>query len=163
MRSLERRVLVPLAVLIVPLSRAAAQGWIEPIRPVPRGAVEKVRSAIQVALTGRVARVTVEEWFIRGIYRARMIGYSTIVVVEQALDSSAAIAVINGRPSSVMVAAVVVSGAARPDTAAPADSHPQAGVAPTDRGDAGLFLDVRGPVSADSLAALRRRLQPLRP
>lgn len=48
------------AALAVPLG---AQGWIEPIRPLPRGAVEKVRSAVQVAVAGRVARVTVEEWF----------------------------------------------------------------------------------------------------
>ncbi len=43
-----------------------AQGWIEPLRPLPafpRGAITKVRSAVQVALAGRVARVTVEEWF----------------------------------------------------------------------------------------------------
>src|SRR5438552_2184558 len=49
------------------LSRVAlsvvAQGWIEPLRPLPRGAIEKIRSAVQVAVTGRVARVTVEEWF----------------------------------------------------------------------------------------------------
>ena len=47
----------------------AAQGWIEPItpiRPVPIGRVEKVRTAVQVAVTGRVARVTVEEWFRNG-------------------------------------------------------------------------------------------------
>src|SRR5438034_10800197 len=47
----------------MPLSRAATQGWIEPVRPLPRGAIEKVRSAVQVAVTGRVARVSVEEWF----------------------------------------------------------------------------------------------------
>src|SRR5207247_8579351 len=42
------------------------QGWIEPItpiRPVPVGGIGKVRTAVQVAVTGRVARVTVEEWF----------------------------------------------------------------------------------------------------
>jgi Ca-activated chloride channel family protein len=44
-------------------SRASAQGWIEPIHPLPRRSIEKVRSAVQVAVTGRVARVTVEEWF----------------------------------------------------------------------------------------------------
>ncbi len=42
---------------------AFAQGWIEPVRPLPRGAIEKIRSAVQVAVTGRIARVTVEEWF----------------------------------------------------------------------------------------------------
>src|SRR5216117_2009452 len=66
MRSFERHLAVPLALLIMPLSRAATQGWIEPIPPLPRGAIEKVRSAVQVAVTGRVARVTVEEWFRNG-------------------------------------------------------------------------------------------------
>ncbi|MGH7569871.1 MAG: VIT domain-containing protein [Gemmatimonadales bacterium] len=44
-----------------------AQGWIEPDRPVvlvpPRGGVERIRSSVQVSVLGRVARVTVEEWF----------------------------------------------------------------------------------------------------
>jgi len=54
-----------LALLLLPLVAAAGQGWIEPVRPVPmpRGAVTKIRSAVQVAVTGRVARVSVEEWF----------------------------------------------------------------------------------------------------
>jgi len=54
-----------LALLLVPLVGAAGQGWIEPVRPLPmpRGAVTKIRSAVQVAVTGRVARVSVEEWF----------------------------------------------------------------------------------------------------
>src|SRR3989442_204744 len=45
--------------VVLPLAPAAAQGWIEH----PRGAIEKARSAVQVNVTGRVARVTVEEWF----------------------------------------------------------------------------------------------------
>src|SRR5690348_13181925 len=51
--------------LVLPLVGAAGQGWIEPVRPLPmpRGAVTKIRSAVQVAVTGRFARVTVEEWF----------------------------------------------------------------------------------------------------
>ncbi len=54
--------------VVLPLAPAAAQGWIEPIRPfpvptAPRRGIEKVRSAVQVAVVGRVARVTVEEWF----------------------------------------------------------------------------------------------------
>jgi len=51
--------------LVLPLVGAAGQGWIEPVRPLPmpRGAVTKIRSAVQVAVTGRVARVSVEEWF----------------------------------------------------------------------------------------------------
>src|SRR5574341_677759 len=39
------------------------QGWIEPVRPIPGGGIEKVRSAVQVTVTGRVAQVSVEEWF----------------------------------------------------------------------------------------------------
>src|SRR5216684_1556806 len=60
------RLLCALAFAAIP---GAAQGWIEPIQPIrplplfPRGAIEKVRSAAQVAVTGRVAHVTVEEWF----------------------------------------------------------------------------------------------------
>jgi len=42
---------------------ASAQGWIEPIRPFPRGSIERIRSAVQVAVAARIARVTVEEWF----------------------------------------------------------------------------------------------------
>ncbi len=54
-----------LAVLgtIVTAAGLAAQGLIEPIRPIPGGRIEKLRSAAQVTVTGRVARVTVEEWF----------------------------------------------------------------------------------------------------
>ena len=54
------------ALVLSPARWGLAQGWIEPMRPLPpitRGAVEKVRSAVQVAVMGRSARVTVEEWF----------------------------------------------------------------------------------------------------
>ena len=62
MLSLKR--LFALCSTLLPIGPAAlAQGWIEPVRPLPRGAIEKVRSAVQVAVTGRVARVSVEEWF----------------------------------------------------------------------------------------------------
>src|ERR671922_148274 len=60
------RLLGLVCLLTAPLAPAAAQGWIEPIRPLPtfvRGAIVKVRSAVQVSVTGRAARVTVEEWF----------------------------------------------------------------------------------------------------
>src|SRR5437899_3847281 len=55
-------------VLALPIGGAlAAQGWIEPIRPVPGGGlIERVRSEVQIGVTGRVARVTVEEWFRNG-------------------------------------------------------------------------------------------------
>jgi len=46
-------------------SPLAAQGWIDPVRPIPQSnpRVERLRSAVQVSISGRVARVTVEEWF----------------------------------------------------------------------------------------------------
>lgn len=63
-----RRLLGISSAALLAVAPAAAQGWIEPVRPVlppavSRGAIEKVRSAVQVAVSGRVARVTVEEWF----------------------------------------------------------------------------------------------------
>ncbi|HEX9486420.1 MAG TPA: VIT domain-containing protein [Gemmatimonadales bacterium] len=56
-----RRLFGVVCAVVLPIAPApsAAQGWIEH----PRGAIEKVRSAVQVNVTGRVARVTVEEWF----------------------------------------------------------------------------------------------------
>ena len=54
-----RRLLGVVSALVLPIAPAPAQGWIEH----PRGAIEKVRSAVQISVTGRVARVTVEEWF----------------------------------------------------------------------------------------------------
>jgi len=124
---------------------------------------------------------------VRAIHQARRMGYSALVVVEQALDSSTTITVINGRPSTVQLDAAVVTSAARPDSASaakralavrgraapPTDSIPPAARkanaawyargALADRPSADLFLEVRGPLPADSLAALKRRLQPLRP
>ncbi len=41
----------------------AAQGWIEPMTAVPMSAVSKVRTAVSVRVTGRIALVEVEEWF----------------------------------------------------------------------------------------------------
>jgi Ca-activated chloride channel family protein len=57
-----RRIAVLLAALVVPC-RLSGQGWIEPVRPVPGWGVEKLRSAVSVAVKDRVAEVTVEEWF----------------------------------------------------------------------------------------------------
>ncbi|HEV8265903.1 MAG TPA: VIT domain-containing protein [Gemmatimonadales bacterium] len=60
------RVLGLAAALATTVSAAAlAQGWIEPPpnRPIPTGRIERIRSAVQVTVAGRVARVTVEEWF----------------------------------------------------------------------------------------------------
>jgi len=123
---------------------------------------------------------------VRGIHQARRIGYSTVVVVEQALDSSTTIDVISGRPSSLRLEAVAVARAAESDTASPAErallgraATPKDSVAPASRKanaaparapgaiaappPADLVGEVRGPLSADSLAALQRRLKPLRP
>lgn len=54
--------------LLIPLllTRApalAGQGWIEPVRPGPGWGIQKLRSAVSVTLNGRIANVTVEEWF----------------------------------------------------------------------------------------------------
>jgi len=124
---------------------------------------------------------------IEAIYRGRHIGYSGVVIVEQALDSSTMIEVINARAAPVALEAVVVTGAqagaATPDSltvseraqagrsrradslaALPRDAALGRAPQPTaNRTGADLFRDVRGPLSADSLAALRRLLQPLRP
>ena len=55
------------AVFLCTISSALlAQGWIDPERPVPQlpnEPIERLRSAVQVSISGRVARVTVEEWF----------------------------------------------------------------------------------------------------
>src|SRR5204862_533564 len=51
---------------------------------------------------------------IRTMYRAREIGYSAVVIVEQALDSSTVIEVVNGRRSPAALDAVAVTGAAAP-------------------------------------------------
>src|SRR5689334_16484600 len=60
------RVLGAIALVCAVASPLKSQGWIDPVRPVPRDLntrVERLRSAVQVSITGRVARVTVEEWF----------------------------------------------------------------------------------------------------
>src|SRR5467141_1813758 len=62
------RVLAAAVFLCTISSALLAQGWIDPLRPppgpqVPNGLIERLRSAVQVSISGRVARVTVEEWF----------------------------------------------------------------------------------------------------
>jgi hypothetical protein len=108
---------------------------------------------------------------IEALYRGRAIGYADVVIVEQALDSTTIIEVINARAAPQLLEDVVVAGraAARSEPAPAADSLPAlarrpAPIAAKAAGVArpNLFRDVRGPLSADSLAALRRRLQPLR-
>ena len=63
MQMLNRAMALTIAVAATISSTASAQGWIDPIRPVPQGRIERIRSAVQVSVSGRVARVTVEEWF----------------------------------------------------------------------------------------------------
>jgi len=108
---------------------------------------------------------------IEALYWGRAIGYSGVVIVEQALDSTTMIEVINARTAPQLLDQVVVAGApaARPERASAADSLGALARRPAPRvaKAAGqvrpdLFRDVRGPLSPDSLAALRRRLQPLR-
>jgi Ca-activated chloride channel homolog len=49
--------------LIACAATLPGQGWIEPVHPAPGWGVQKLRSAVSVTVTGRVANVTVEEWF----------------------------------------------------------------------------------------------------
>jgi Putative zinc-finger len=99
---------------------------------------------------------------IEALYRGRAIGYADAVIVEQALDATTMIEVINARAAPQLLDQVVVAGApaGRPEPVRAADALRAAKAAGQVRPD--LFRDVRGPLSADSLAALRRRLQPLR-
>jgi hypothetical protein len=119
---------------------------------------------------------------VRGIYRAQLIGYGAAVVVEQALDASRVVTVMTGRPAAAQYSTVVGTGVAGADSVsagtraarrapaardslAPASRARQA-LAPRSTPaaeTAGLQVDVRGPLSPDSLAALRRRVQPLPP
>jgi len=108
---------------------------------------------------------------IEALYWGRAIGYSGVVIVEQALDSTTLIEVINARTAPQLLDQVVVAGApaARSERARAADSlaalaRRSAPFAAKAVGQVrpDLFRDVRGPLSPDSLAALRGRLQPLR-
>jgi Ca-activated chloride channel family protein len=61
--SLRLRLAVWCAAAVALPADLPGQGWIEPVRPVPGWGVEKLRSAVSVAVKDRVAEVTVEEWF----------------------------------------------------------------------------------------------------
>jgi len=128
---------------------------------------------------------------IRTIYAAREIGYSAVVIVEQALDANTVIEVVNRRRSPVALEAVTVTGAAAPvaraDSAAVAHRTPldrarsadSVAVAPAAKAAARLGryetqdrwqrslgdLDVRvsGPLPSDSLQKLLRAVQPVKP
>lgn len=62
-----RILLGTVALLATLVSGLQSQGWVDPVRPVPptniTGRIERLRSTVQVSVSGRVARVTVEEWF----------------------------------------------------------------------------------------------------
>jgi Ca-activated chloride channel homolog len=64
MRLTTRWTAVALATLAVNAGPLPAQGWVESIRPTGMGSVVKLRSAVSAVLHGRVASVTVEEWFV---------------------------------------------------------------------------------------------------
>ena len=104
---------------------------------------------------------------IRGLYRGRMMGYSQLVIVEQALDSSTVIDVVNGPVPPMGLDAVAVSGAngappPRPDMPSPgAQAAPGRAARQRAAEPPAFYVDVFGPVSADSLAVLKRRLRPL--
>jgi hypothetical protein len=117
---------------------------------------------------------------VRAIHQGRMPGYSAVVVVEQVIASGTPLTVITARPAASRLGNVGVTGASPAAKARPsqrveiareraADSLgvralQSAPDAPrSDTRTAGLWRDVRGPLAADSLAALRRRLEPLRP
>lgn len=117
---------------------------------------------------------------VRAIHQGRISGYSAVVVVEQVLDSGTTLAVITARPTVSALGGVGVAGAPRRAAASPSEpmgfareraqdsrespERPSARAASrSDTRGAGLWRDVRGPLAADSLAALRRRLEPLRP
>src|SRR6266576_1515688 len=128
---------------------------------------------------------------IRTMYRAREIGYSAVVIVEQALDSSTVIEVVNGRRSPLPLDAVVVTGAAAPG--ARADSVSAAERAPLSRARIAdslaaapaakaaarvgryetrnrvvrrlddLEIQISGPLPSDSLGKLLQLVQPVKP
>ena len=128
---------------------------------------------------------------IRTIYRARETGYPAVVIVEQALDSSTVIEVVNRRRSSAALDAVAVTGAAAPATRADSPSVPER--APLERARipdslaatpaakvaarleregtrnrerrllGNLEVRVSGPLPSDSLQKLLRVVQPMKP
>jgi len=114
------------------------------------------------------------------MYRAREIGYSAVVIVEQALDSSTVIEVVNGRRSPLALDAVVVTGAAVPRAQADSLSVPEraplgrariadslaaapAAKAAARRRPGDLDVRVSGPLPSDSLQKLLRLVQPVKP
>lgn len=52
-----------LGALSVWASVLSAQGWVEPLRPVPGAWIERTASEVRVEVEGTIARVVVDEWF----------------------------------------------------------------------------------------------------
>ena len=117
---------------------------------------------------------------IRAVYRARELGYSAVVIVEQVLDSNTVIEVVNRRRSPMALDQVVVTAApaARADSvSAPERAVPSRArvadslaAAPAERAAArlsrrfaNLEIQISGPVSSDSLRKLLELVQPLKP
>lgn len=136
-----------------------------------RGSPVSVDSARALLGTNLVA---VPGLAIRGIYETRTPGYSAVVIVEQTLASGTAIEVIHRRAGARPRADTTVAVEPAPPGrgAPPSDSldrvarradaaPPRASERAADRGISSLVVEVRGPLTADSLGALRRRLQPL--
>jgi putative zinc finger protein len=148
---------------------ALRRAWSDDRNPWQKGAAISVDSARRVL---GADPLVVPGAPIEALYRGRAIGYADVVIVQQALDATTMIEVISARAAPQLLDQVVVGGApaARPEPVRAADSlaalvkRPAplvANAAGQVRPD--LFRDVRGPLSPDSLAALRRRLAPLRP
>ncbi|HVH68501.1 MAG TPA: zf-HC2 domain-containing protein [Gemmatimonadales bacterium] len=104
---------------------------------------------------------------IEAIYPGHALGYSGVVRIEQVLDRNTMIEVVTGRAAPAPLSEVTTAGRARADSLAALGPKramaPAAAPAPTFLRAPALLLEVRGPLSPDSLAALRRLLQPLRP
>jgi len=119
---------------------------------------------------------------IRAVYRARELGYSAVVIVEQVLDSNTVIEVVNRRRSPMALDQVVVTGAAAPAARADSGSARVAdslAAAPAAKAAARLGaietpnrlrrrlgnLEVRilGPLSTDSLQKLLQLARPVEP
>jgi len=112
---------------------------------------------------------------IRAIYRARDIGYSAVVTVEQALDSATVIEVTSGRSTPLALGEVVATGA----PASRADSmgafERAGGAKPSARlmrdetrnrplrRVGNLEIHISGPLPSDSLQRLLRLVQPVKP
>ena len=124
---------------------------------------------------------------IRTIYQAREIGYSAVVIVEQALDSTTVIAVTNARSTPLALGEVVVAGAPAPASRAdsmvalerapraPAQVASSLAAKPSARlmrdetrnrplrRVGNLDIHISGPLPSDSLQRLLQQVQPVKP